>query len=114
MKESLRQPTSEEIEEIRRAFEKAADPMNARSIMPCPAIDMNKYQRQQAIERASYMGSSGEDHFRQYMGGLFRLVTYRAEVAKQLKKAGGDFEFKALEELFDYCNNQIKEYIAIP
>ena len=81
---------------------------------PFPAIDMAKYKRQESIEKSMYMGASGEDHFRQYMGGLYRLVTYRAEVAKQLNKVGSDIEAKALEELFDYCNNQIKEYLAIP
>jgi hypothetical protein len=80
---------------------------------PCPAIDMGKYKRHESIEKSMYMGASGEDHFRQYMSGLYRLVTYRAEVAKQLKKAGGEFEAKALEDLFDYCNNELKEYLAI-
>ena len=79
---------------------------------PC-TIDMARYKRGESVEKSMYMGDNGEDHFRQYMGGLYRLVTYRAEVAKQLKRAGGDIEMKALEELFDYCNNQIKEYLAI-
>ena len=109
-----REPTKEEIEAITKAFEKAAKPGSIRPITPCPAIDMAKYKRQEAVEHAMYMGAAGEEHFRQTMNGLYRLITYRAEVAKQLKKAGSDIEAKALEELFDYCNNQLKEYLAIP
>lgn len=80
---------------------------------PCPAIDMAAYKRREAVEHAMYMGGAGEEHFRQTMNSLYRLVAYRAEVAKQLKKAGSEVEIKALEELFDYCNNQLKEYLAI-
>lgn len=81
--------------------------------MSMSAIDMAKYKRQEAVEHAMYMGGAGQEHFQQAMSGLYRLITYRAEVAKQLKKAGSEVEVKALEELFDYCNNQLKEYLAI-
>lgn len=79
----------------------------------CPAIDMAAYKRREAIEQAMYMGGAGQEHFQQTMNGLYRLVCYRAEVAKQLKKAASEVEVKALEDLFDYCNNQLKEYLAI-
>ena len=77
------------------------------------AIDIAKYKRQEAIEKAMNMGGAGVEHFLQTVNGLDRLVTYRAEVAKQLKKTGSEVEAKALEELFDYCNNQLKDYLAI-
>lgn len=107
-----REPTKE-IEAITKAFENAAKPGSIRPITPCPAIDMVKHKRKEAVENAMYMGSAGIDHFKQTMNGLYQLICYRAEVAKQIMMGCSETETKALDELFDYCNNQIKEYLAI-
>ena len=83
---------------------------------PCPVIDKEHYNRMQTAERAAGMKGYSKESYRQMTAGLHSLIEYRAQVAIRLLQYGSSEgeATKALKELFDYCNAQIKEYLAIP
>ena len=99
---------------------KPSDPIEGsiRIAMPSPysAIDMQRHNRMEAAQRAAGMVGYTKESYQQMAAGLHSLIEYRAQVAIQLLRLGSSEgeAAKALTELLEYCNVQIKEYLAIP
>jgi hypothetical protein len=72
------------------------------------------YKRADAIKVAAGMSSYTRETFQISVAGLYGHIAYRAKIAAQLLESGNEGEAgKYLNELFDYCNQIIKEYLAI-
>lgn len=78
------------------------------------AIEMGQHKRIKAIKRAADMSGYTKETFIREMNGLYYHIEYRAKVAMQILEVGEEgMTGKMLSELFDYCNQKIKEYLAI-
>jgi hypothetical protein len=91
---------------------------NFKHISPTPqqhsAINADHFKRMEAVKAAAGMSGYTRETFQISSAGLYSHLEYRAKVAMQLLESGNEGEAgRLLNELFDYCNQKIKDYLAI-